>query len=81
MQHIETSNLQAILEEAGCNTEYARQIAVLDGLGSHEEALRFMKRVRCDLIETMHDIQRKVDRMDTLIRNEEKKRGKRHDEN
>ena len=49
------------LSDAGCTMEAAEQI------GLHQ-----MKVQRCTLIEQMHESQRKVDRMDFLIRNQEK---------
>ena len=55
------------LSDAGCE-----QIGSLYETGSYREMLHQMKVQRCTLIEQMHESQRKVDRMDFLIRNQEK---------
>ena len=60
--------------DAGCSMEAAERIGRLYEAGSYGEALHQMKVQRCTLIEQMHESQRKVDRMDFLIRNQEKQR-------
>ena len=60
------------LSEAGCSQETAERISILYETGSYDEMLHQMKVQRCTLIEQMHESQRKVDRMDFLIRNQEK---------
>lgn len=60
------------LSDAGCSAEAARRIGTLYETGSYDEVLRQMKMQRCTLVEQMHESQRKVDRMDFLIRNQEK---------
>ena len=60
------------LFDAGCSTETAERISRLCAAGSYDEALYQMKVQRCTLIDEMHKSQRKVDRMDFLIRNQEK---------
>jgi len=62
------------LADAGCSAETARRIGTLYESGSYDEVLRQMKVQRCVLIQEMHESQRKVDRMDFLIRNQEKQR-------
>ena len=59
------------LSDAGCTMEAAEQIGSLYETGSYREMLHQMKVQRCTLIEQMHESQRKVDRMDFLIRNQE----------
>ena len=49
-----------------------RLIQGLSEAGSYDEVLHQMKVQRCVLIDEMHESQRKVDRMDFLIRNQEK---------
>ena len=49
-----------------------REISTLYETGSYDEMLHQMKVQRCVLIDEMHESQRKVDRMDFLIRNQEK---------
>ena len=60
------------LSDAGCNEEAAERISRLCEAGSYDEALHQMKVQRCVLIDEMHESQRKVDRMDFLIRHQEK---------
>ena len=60
------------LSDAGCSTEAVERIIRLCAAGSYDEALHQMKVQRCALVEQMHESQRKVDRMDFLIRNQEK---------
>ncbi len=40
--------------------------------GQTSEMVRYLKKCRCGLIDEMHESQRKVDRMDYLIRKAEK---------
>ena len=60
--------------DAGCSTETetVERISRLCEAGSYDEALHQMKVQRCVLIDEMHESQKKVDRMDFLIRNQEK---------
>ena len=58
--------------DAGCSTETGERISRLCEAGSYDEALHQMKVQRCVLIDEMHESQKKVDRMDFLIRNQEK---------
>ena len=60
------------LSDAGCSTEAAERIGILYEAGSYDEVLRQMKVQRCVLVDKMHESQRRVDRMDFLIRNQEK---------
>ena len=68
----EDTRIQA-LRDAGCSREAAERILLLQEAGNSGEALRQMKKQRCLLIERMHESQRKVDRMDLLIRDQEKR--------
>ena len=60
------------LSDAGCSAEAAKRIGTLYEAGSYGEVLHQMKVQRCVLIDEMHESQRRVDRMDFLIRNQEK---------
>ena len=60
------------LSEAGCSKETAKRIGILYEAGSCDEVLCRMKVLRCVLIDEMHESQRRVDRMDFLIRHQEK---------
>ena len=61
------------LSDAGCSVETAERIGALYEAGSYGEVLHQMKVQRCMLIDRMHESQRRVDRMDFLIRNQEKR--------
>ena len=61
------------LSDAGCSTETAQRIGTLYESGSYSEMLHQMKKQRCVLVDQMHESQRRVDRMDFLIRNQEKR--------
>ncbi len=60
------------LFDAGCKADAAERIGALYENGSFEEVLHQMKKQRCELVEKMHESQRRVDCMDFLIRNQEK---------
>ena len=60
------------LSDAGCSAETAKRIGSLYEAGSFNEVLHQMKLQRCVLIDEMHESQRRVDRMDFLIRHQEK---------
>jgi hypothetical protein len=40
--------------------------------GKTDELIRHLRRCRCELVDAMHESRRRVDRMDTLIRQAEK---------
>ena len=60
------------LSDAGCGAEIAAAIGELYEKGSYPEMLHQMKKQRCMLMDQMHECQRRVDRIDFLIRNQEK---------
>ena len=60
------------LSDAGCDKETAVRIGTLYESGSFDEVLHQLKKERCVLVEQMHESQRRVDRIDFLIRNQEK---------
>ena len=44
--------------------------------GDMDGLVKYLRKCRCDLVEEMHDSQRKVDRMDYLIRQTQKEADK-----
>ena len=68
----EKEQLMQGLSDAGCSAEAAQRIGALYEAGGYDEMLHQMKEQRCVLMEEMHESQRKIDRMDFLIRNQEK---------
>ena len=61
------------LSDAGCDAAACWAICSLFEAGNTREMLRRMKLRRCELVDEMHDSQRKVDRMDYLIHAQEKR--------
>ena len=60
------------LADMGCEKYDAENIRKLYKNGQTAELIRFLKKCRCGLMDEMHESQRKVDRMDYLIRRVEK---------
>ena len=60
------------LLDAGCNDESAAFVNQLVQAGRLSDALHEMKAFRCDLMEVLHQSQRRVDCVDYLIRQTEK---------
>ena len=57
---------------AGCEKRDTEIAEKLYESGQKDELIRFFKKCRCTLVDEMHESQRKVDRMDYLIRRVEK---------
>lgn len=62
------NELSRCLSDCGCSSEIIKEIETLQQNGNGEEALRKLRRVRCDLMEQLHESQKKVDCLDYLIR-------------
>ncbi len=60
------------LMDAGCEKRDTEIAEKLYESGQKDELIRFFKICRCTLVDEMHESQRKVDRMDYLIRRVEK---------
>ena len=60
------------LLDAGCNAESAAFVNQLVQAGRLSDALHEMKVIRCDLMDELHQSQRRVDCLDYLIRQTEK---------
>ena len=60
------------LLDAGCNDESAAFVNQLVQAGRLSDALHEMKVIRCDLMDELHQSQRRVDCLDYLIRQTEK---------
>ena len=68
----ETEQLRQGLRDSGCTEDAAAMICSLCSAGDYAQMFRQMKKQRCALVEEMHESQKKVDRMDYLIRLQEK---------
>ena len=64
------------LADAGCTKHDAEIAGELYKNGQADELIRFLKKCRCSLMDEMHESQRKVDRMDFLIRRAERNAAK-----
>ena len=60
------------LNDNGCCMEDIKRAKALYEGGDCEALIKHLRKCRCDLVEEMHNSQRKVDRMDYLIRQAEK---------
>ncbi len=67
-----TESVRNHLLDAGCPEEAADITERLCSSGRLDDALHQMKILRCDLMEALHQSQRKVDCLDQLIRQTEK---------
>ncbi len=70
--YMELNAMIGCLSELGCTDEQKETAMVFFESGQISELVRYLKKCRCDLIDEMHESQRKVDRMDYLIRKAEK---------
>ena len=60
------------LADAGCGGDAVQGAARLLETGRVDELVRYLRRCRCELVDAMHESQRRVDRIDRLIRLAEK---------
>ncbi len=60
------------LLDVGCSEKAAEDVDRLCAGGKLDDALHQMKVIRCDLVEDLHEKQRKLDHLDCLIRQTEK---------
>ena len=65
-------DLTACMTDAGFSVEAISEAVRLCEAGQKEDLVRFLRVKRCDLIEDLHESQKKVDRFDYMIRQMEK---------
>ena len=63
-----TDTLKNCMEDAGMSHEAVTKAIELYQRDARDELVRFLRLQRCELVEEMHESQRRVDRMDYLIR-------------
>lgn len=63
-----TETLKNCMEDAGMSQDAVAKAITLYQCDAREELVRFLRLRRCELVEEMHESQRRVDRMDYLIR-------------
>ncbi len=65
-------DLTNCLTDAGFSGEAVSEAVRLCEAGQKEDLVRFLRVRRCDLIEELHESQKKIDRFDYMIRQTEK---------
>lgn len=65
-------DLAACLTDAGFSGEAVSEAVKLCRAGQKERLIRYLRVKRCDLIEQLHERQKKLDRFDYMIRQTEK---------
>ena len=63
-----SETMKSFLADTGVRQELIERAVQLYQSGQEAELVRFLKLQRCDMVEEMHECQRKVDRIDYLIR-------------
>ena len=63
-----THTLKACMEDAGMSQDAVTKAMELYQCDARDELVRLLRLQRCELVEKMHESQRRVDRMDYLIR-------------
>ena len=63
-----SETLKSFLTDTGVRQELIERAMQLYQSGQEAELVRFLKLRRCDMVEDMHECQRKIDRIDYLIR-------------
>ncbi len=66
------AEMETALADAGCGRGAVETAQRLLAAGRTRELIRFLRLCRCDLMDELHEKQRRVDRMDLLIRKTEK---------
>ena len=66
------NKVKSNLKDVGCSDQSAAFVNQLVQAGRLADAIHEMKVIRCDLMEEVHQCQRKVDCLDYLIRQTEK---------
>ncbi len=66
------ADMKTALTDAGCGEGAIETAQRLLAAGQTRELIRFLRLCRCDLMDELHEKQRRVDRMDLLIRKTEK---------
>ena len=64
------------LTDNGCSREGVSRAKALYEAKDMDGLVKHLRKCRCDLVEEMHRSQRKVDRMDYLIRQAQKEAGR-----
>ena len=63
-----SETMKSFLADTGVRQELIERAMQLCRSGQEAELVKFLKLQRCEMVEDMHECQRKVDRIDFLIR-------------
>ena len=63
-----SETMKSFLADTGVRQELIERAVQLYQSGQEAELVRFLKLQRCNMVEDMHECQRKIDRIDYLIR-------------
>ncbi len=63
-----SETMKSFLADTGVQQELIERAMQLYQSGQEAELVRFLKLQRCNMVEDMHECQRKIDRIDYLIR-------------
>lgn len=66
------NDLASCLSDAGFTKDTVSKAVRLCEAGQKDELVRFLRVKRCDMIEELHESQKKIDRFDYMIRQTEK---------
>ena len=70
--NVQKENLVIALSDAGFSQEAIEKAERLWGAGRARDLIRHLRLCRCELMDILHESQKRVDRVDTLIRQTEK---------
>lgn len=69
--HMNRKEIELIIENmrtAGCSDDDVSRVAAMHEAGMEHEIMKCLRKCRCDLMEELHETQKRVDRIDHLIR-------------
>ncbi|MBR3239684.1 MAG: hypothetical protein IKF99_14755 [Oscillospiraceae bacterium] len=72
MMNVQKENLVIALSDAGFSQEVIEKAERLWEAGRARDLIRHLRLCRCELMDILHESQKRVDRVDTLIRQTEK---------
>ena len=61
-------HMRACMTDAGCSNAAIERAECLHEAGAFEELIRCLRSCRCEALEEIHEKQRRLDRLDGLIR-------------
>ena len=70
--NVQKENLVIALSDAGFKQEVIEMAERLWGAGRTKDLIRHLRICRCELMDILHEDQKRVDRVDALIRQTEK---------